>query len=157
MRDRWTRWGPSLLVTGTLVVYFVSTRPASAPIGWGGDYDAALVEAKATDRNVVVAFHMRGCPPCYEMDRSVLGAPEVRTALERFVPLRLDVDEHRTHANRLDILGTPTYAVLDQQGRLLAKCEGYQPIERFLKFLARTSTPRPSGNAQAGAHPPPAP
>ncbi len=129
------RWGPSLLIAATLVLYFFISRPAAAPAGWGDDYEAALKDAAASGRRVVIAFYSDGCPPCAAMDRSVLGTPEVREALFGYLPVRLDVNRHLEPARRYRILATPTFVVLNEAGQPLARSEGYQSKEEFVAFL----------------------
>ena len=137
--DGRNRWGPALLLAGMAALYFVTTRPAPIPEGWGTDYGAAFAEAAAEDRKVLIAFYMQRCPPCTAMDRMVLSTSAVKSALAAYIPVRVDVDEQRELANRFEVLATPTYAVVDAEGGVLARCEGYQPVETFIKFLTRWS------------------
>jgi len=129
------RWGPTLLVAATLALYFFLSRPAAAPAGWGDDFEAALTDAGATSRHVIIAFYSEGCPPCAAMDRSVLGTPEVREALRGYVAIRLDVNREREAARRFQIAATPTFMVLNEAGRPIAQREGYQSKEEFVAFL----------------------
>lgn len=128
-------WGPTLLIAATLMLYFFLSRPMPAPAGWGDDFEAALKEAAATSRRVIIAFYSEGCPPCAAMDRSVLGTPEVRKALLGYLPVRLDVNRQLEPALRYQVLATPTFVVTDGAGRPLAKREGYQSIEEFVALL----------------------
>ena len=132
---RTKRWGPTLLIAATLSLYFFLSRPAVAPAGWGDDFYAALKDAGATSKHVVIAFYSEGCPPCAAMDRTVLGTPEVREALSGYLPVRLDVNRHGEPARRYQIFATPTFVVTDETGRPLAQREGYQSKEEFVAFL----------------------
>ena len=153
--NRAERWGPTLLVASAFVVYFIMSRPASAPAGWGSDFDSALREALDTRKSVVVAFYSEGCPPCAAMDRSVLGTDAVRRGLSGFVPVRVNVALRPELARRYQVFATPTYAVVDAVGRLTARTEGYIAVEEFTAFLERasaasrgpisTAEPRPTG------------
>lgn len=135
-RSGWAeRWGPTLLVAAALTVYFFLTRPAAAPAGWGDDFEAALMDAAATKRHVIIAFYSEGCPPCTAMDRTVLGAPAVQEALFGYLPVRLDVNRQREPALRYQVFATPTFVVIDEAGRELARCEGYQTVKEFVTFL----------------------
>ncbi len=155
-----SRWGPALLFGGVAALYFVTTRPSPVSEGWGTDYRAARAEAartagsKSDGRKVLIAFYMDGCPPCAAMDRLVLSTAAVRSALDAFVPVRVDVDKERELANQFEVLGTPTYAVVDADGGILAKCEGYQPVAAFMKFLAGSATLGERDIAAEAAHPP---
>lgn len=129
------RWGPTLLIAATLAVYFFVTRPAAAPPGWGTDFDSAMREAGASGKNVVVAFHSEGCPPCAAMERTVLRSDVVRTALDKFIPVRVDVTHPSESAARYLVEGTPTYLVLSPNWRLLGRAVGYQSEEAMLRLL----------------------
>ena len=142
-------WKPLLLVAVLLTLYIVMTRPAPPPEDWGSDYETALATAATDDRKVMVAFHLAGCPPCYAMNRLVLGTSEVRSALHGYVPIQLDAHEHRELANRLGVVGAPTYVVLDAEGRMLAKCDGYQSVSAFVMFLKGPSPSPGAGTDQA--------
>lgn len=133
--ERAQRWGPTLLVAATLAFYFFVTRPTPAPAGWGDDYLAALKDASATQRHVVIAFYSEGCPPCVAMDRTVLGTAEVSEALTGYLPVRLDVNRHSEPAGRYRIFATPTFVITDEAGRSLAQRQGYQSVAEFVAFL----------------------
>ncbi len=139
-------WSPILLVLALLGLYFVTSRPSEPPAGWGQDYHQAVAQAAKTDRQVVVAFYMDGCPPCSAMDRTVLRTPEVRKSLSNFVPVRVDVNRDFQLANQFGVYGTPTYAVLNADEKLVAKCEGMQSTEAFVQFLARAALAKPTNN-----------
>jgi len=135
------RWGPTLLIAATFILYFFLSRPAAAPAGWGDDYKAALKDAGASGRHVIIAFYSEGCPPCAAMDRSVLGTPEVRDALFGYLPVRLDVNRHHEAASRYQVFATPTFVILNEAGRLVARREGYQSNEEFVAFLKEYAPP----------------
>lgn len=122
-------------------LYVLLPSSANIPKGWGVDFDEALAQAVSSNRKLLVAFHMRGCPPCSAMDRTVLGTREVRSAIANkdFIPVRVDVEQHLALANRIGVLATPTYAVIDANGGLLAQCAGYQSSTKFIQFLQRAS------------------
>jgi len=104
------RWGPTLPIASALVLYFFLTRPTAAPAGWGNDYEAAIQEAGATGRNLILAFYSEGCPPCTAMDRTVLGTDAVRRALAEYVPVRVNVASQPELARRYQVFATPTIA-----------------------------------------------
>jgi thioredoxin-related protein len=131
-----------LIVVAFVAIYLVTTGPVPPPPGWGSDFEAAVADAEASERNLVIAFYLPGCPACVAMDRTVLGSEAVQDALKRFVPVRLDAGESFALAERLGVFGAPTYVVVDTRGALLAKCGGYQSVEAFIGFLDRALLPR---------------
>ena len=145
--NRRSRWGSVVLILAVVGLYILATRPAPPPEGWGTDFQAAILEAESTHRKVLVAFHMPGCPPCTVMNRTVLNREAVRHALGDYVPVQVDTTVHPELAARWGAYATPTYAVIDPDGRLVAKCEGPQSVEQFVRFLKRAAnspSPHPS-------------
>ena len=139
-RHRAGRWGPTLLIASAFLLYFLMTRQAAAPPGWGNDFDAAMREAAVSGKNVVVAFHSAACSPCMAMERTVLRSDVVRKALDNFVPVRVDVTHPSESAARYLVEGTPTYLVLSPTWRLLGRTDGYQSEEAMLRFLQVAGT-----------------
>ena len=134
------RWKPTLVVGGVLLLYVLAMRPVPTPEGWGTDLDAAMSESAATGRNVLIAFYSPGCPPCAAMDRSVLNTDVVIEAMKDFAAVRVGLYDQLALAERVGATGTPTFAVIDPDGNLIASCVGYQPADRFVRFLQRSST-----------------
>ena len=139
-------WGMPLALAAALVLYFFVSRPVGHPAGWGEDFDTALRQAAESGKELVVAFHSDGCPPCTAMDRTVLGSQAVQRSLADFVPVRVNVAQNPDLAQRYFVQVTPTYAVLGPSGKLVARTDGYHTEEMFVAFLqqARDAT-RPSG------------
>lgn len=125
-----------ILLAGT---FFLVSRDAKPPAGWGSDYAVALAQAHTDGRRLLVAFHMQGCPPCRAMDRDVLGESAVQLAMAPFIPVRLDVQDVPELANRLGVFATPTYAVLEPDETMVMRTDGFQPVEVFVRFLNRAA------------------
>ena len=151
--DRGIPWGPVLLVVCAVAVYLVLNRPVPIPEGWLTDFTAAMAEARATDRRVLAAFALRGCAPCAAMDRSVLPSAPVRAALEEYVPVHVDLATERGLADRYGVFAAPTYAVIDSHGRLIARRDGYVPVDAFVEFLRSASKMTLEGPARTPERP----
>ena len=137
--ERRSTWGPTALIVGMIALYFFVTRPAPALEGWDSSYDEAIATAATTKQNLLVAFYLRGCPPCRVMDRKVLNTDRVKTSLENFIPIRVDAAADARLANQFQVMGTPAYIVVSPQGKAVAKCEGYQSVDEFVAFLEGAS------------------
>jgi thioredoxin-related protein len=129
-------WGPWLLIAGLVGAYAFTARTAPVFETWGTDVPSALAEAKNRDCKVLIAFSMPGCAPCVIMERRILSTSRIAKRLEGFVPLYIDVTKQPEVAERFGAFGTPTYAIVDPQGKLLNRSVGYQPVEQFEQFLS---------------------
>ena len=134
-------WVLILLLVGG---YLYMSRGGPPPAGWGEDYQAARAAASESRQPLVVAFHGRACPPCWSMDRGVLGDEKVLAALEGFVPVRVYAGSEPELAKSYELFGTPTYLIIAPDGTLLRSCAGAQSVDEFVAFL-QEEAPTPSG------------
>ena len=114
----------------------VGIETPTSTISWRGDFDAALAEAKASDKPVLLVFSASWCPPCNVMKREVWPDDEVEQSVsDRFVPLHIDVDHSPTVAARYGIRSIPAIVVADAKGNVLRQASYMTPAET-LAFLA---------------------
>jgi len=113
----------------------IFNRPAPTNIAWGNDLRAAMETARTDNNAVLVAFVGQACPYCTRMDREVLTDPKVEASINRFVPVRLDLADAPEAAARYEVYGIPAYRVITPDGEMIARTSGYQPVQRFMRFL----------------------
>lgn len=109
-------------------------------IRWLTDFDAALKQANAEKKLIVVDFFATWCGPCKEMDRTTFQDAEVIKKMAAFIPLKIDVDKHEDIAARYGIEAMPTSGVLDAEGNPLLGARGYMDAADFIKFLERAES-----------------
>jgi thiol:disulfide interchange protein len=96
----------------------------------------ALSEARATHRLVLADFSATWCPPCLAMKREVWPDGDVaRTVTAGYVPVVIDVDHHTDLSDRYNVAGIPALLVLDADGRVVRRHDGYLPRDGVLRFL----------------------
>ncbi len=61
-------------------------------VAWGMSYEAALEQAKATGKPILIDFTGVNCANCRKMEAEVLPRPEVVKELEKFVTVQLYTD-----------------------------------------------------------------
>jgi thioredoxin:protein disulfide reductase len=102
------------------------------------DYERALARAKVENKLLVVDVWAEWCAACKELDEKTW--PDARIAAwiaQNAVALRLDTYSTRKDlAQPLRILGYPTVLVMDGEGKVLRRREGFQKPEDMLAFLA---------------------
>lgn len=103
---------------------------------WFTDYDAAVAAAKETHKPILLQFHRDKCAGCKKL--YALTYPDDAVAAELhdwFVPLRLDILQNREIRARLAAVWTPSFYVLDWQGKLYFHLDGYLGPEDFRVVL----------------------
>jgi thiol:disulfide interchange protein len=109
---------------------------ADTPISWQKDLPSALAAARATHRPVLVDFGASWCPPCVAMKRDVWPDREVaRLVTKSYVALSVDVDRSPELADRYSVSAIPAVLVLDSDGRVLRRSDGYLPRDGVLQLL----------------------
>jgi thiol:disulfide interchange protein len=108
------------------------------------DLDAALAQARATNRRVIIDFTGYTCTNCRWMEANMFPRPEVRDRLDGFVRARLYTDgqgpvyerQQRYQQEKFKTVALPIYAIVDGEQRTVATFAGLtrDPAE-FLRFL----------------------
>jgi thiol:disulfide interchange protein DsbD len=122
-------------------------------VSWGLSYDAAIEEAKKSNRPVLIDFTGVNCANCRTMERKIMPRPEVIAEMQRFVTVQLYTDfvpissltqddredlalENLAHEQ--DLTGqttSPLYAVLDPDGKVLGITAFDPNPAKFVQFL----------------------
>ena len=122
------------------VALFVSisewrTAHAVEIVPWRGDWESAKTEAVKLHRPLFVYFTAAWCPPCQEMKKTTWADKTVKTALEKFVPVKVDVEAHPEIAEKFGVNAMPTYVILSEQGEVLRHRSGMLMPEEMLRWL----------------------
>lgn len=134
-------------IIGVGIVAWLLLAPLSVrgaePI-WRSGYDAALSEAVASKRPLLIHFYGPACPPCRQMEREVLHQPEVVALLkDRYVAVKVDAGspgnpEAARLVPRFGVHGLPCDVILDPiSGKVLSQTEGYQDLGRYQTAAVR--------------------
>jgi thiol:disulfide interchange protein DsbD len=113
-------------------------EPARGLQGWmEQDLEAALVQAKATGKPVLVDTYADWCAQCKELDETTWPDPQVAAWIrDHAVAVRIDTYKIRKDlASRLGILSYPTVLLLDGDGKEKRRLLGFQKPAEMLKFL----------------------
>jgi thiol:disulfide interchange protein DsbD len=141
-------WFPPLRVAVGLLVVLVGAWlalplvRAREEVPWQPYSEAALQEARAANKPVLVDFFAVWCAPCRELDRNTYSDPRVLDALDRFVLLKADLTneespEVQSLRERFEVYGVPTVVMIDSKGedRKDLRLTGFEPPPAFLKRL----------------------
>jgi thiol:disulfide interchange protein len=123
--------------------YYYRTTGAPAPaasIAWRTDLDAALAEARSANKRVIVDFSADWCPPCQTMKHDVWPHPQVTSAISAgYIPVLVDADRDTLLADRYQVASIPTILLLDTDGRVVRRNNGFLPRSGMLRFLTEAA------------------
>ena len=100
------------------------------------DFEYAFKEAKDHNRNVMIIFDGAACIYCEYLKEGTLTDPSVQKEInENNILLITESSESPELFQELDVYGTPTTVILDQDGNELGRIDGYEPPEDYLRDL----------------------
>lgn len=103
-------------------------------------FDEALGRARAEKKLVFVDLYADWCGWCTKMDADTFTDARVQSALLGYVPIKVNVDVGggRVVASRYRVNGLPAFLLLNGDGELVGRFDGYLPAETFLARLGRS-------------------
>ena len=100
------------------------------------DLEYAFKEAKGHNRNVMIIFDGAACIFCEYLKEGTLTDPSVQKEInENNILLITESSASPELFQQLDVYGTPTTVILDQDGNELGRIDGYEPPEEYLRDL----------------------
>jgi len=113
------------------------TAAPSSAVAWRTDLDGALAEARSSNKRVLVDFSASWCPPCVAMKHEVWPDADVARAIDAgYVPVMVDADRDNGLSSRYRVESIPAVLMLDADGRVVKRNDGYLPRSGMLRFLS---------------------
>jgi thiol:disulfide interchange protein len=101
------------------------------------DWEAGLSRASAEGKPLLVTFVTDWCPYCKKMDQGTWRAAPVVERLSQVVAVRVDADVSEELAARYEVRGLPATMLIDHEGRVLSRADGYLRPAELLDWLDR--------------------
>ncbi len=117
------------------------------------DFNAGMERARGEGRPMLATFVTDWCPYCSKMNTKTWRASAVAERLEELVAVRVDAEERRGDggtsgvelAARYGVHGFPAQLLLDPEGRVLSRFDGYQSPPELLAWLDDALAGRSAG------------
>ena len=105
-------WGVLAILVGVSAVVVASRlmQPKEL-VPWRHDLAAATSEARQSGKPLFLYFTASWCGPCQEMRRTTWSNASVERALQGYVPVKIDVDEHPDLVQRYHVEPIPAFIV----------------------------------------------
>jgi thiol:disulfide interchange protein DsbD len=110
--------------------------------GWQTDEPAAIVEAVASKKPLMIVFGAKWCPPCQELEHKILHDPKMEEAVKKLVPLHIDATsdsaEIRRVLDKYRVVGWPTILFVSPDGKVyddLSVIGDVPTVEKMLKLV----------------------
>ncbi len=146
------------------LVYWFTSQPMAMvelknPEAWLTDLPAALAQAKAEHKNVLLDFTGSDwCPPCNALRKTVFNTPQFEAYAKTNLVLMLvdfpqlkELSPELTKANadlakKYGVDGFPTTIIVDVEGKALVTIKGYvgETADQFIAKLKPAATNQPA-------------
>jgi len=106
-------------------------------IPWRTDFNAAVKEAQATHRPLMLYFTADWCGPCQSLKGTLWADPQVEKTLRNFVPVKIDEDQHPDIAQRFPGNYIPRYVIVDPELQQSKTTDGVLTSAEFITWLSQ--------------------
>ncbi|MCY2975406.1 MAG: thioredoxin family protein [Planctomycetota bacterium] len=130
------------LLVAVLVYVSSSTKIVGAPsIPWDDDLGAAFQQSAISGKPIMLHFYSNNCPPCKMLDTRAFKDEKVVAALsEQTIPLKINVDNQRSVADRYEVTRWPTDVYLHPNGDEIGRSVSPQDPLKYCELVNRVSS-----------------
>lgn len=153
--------GALLILAGGAALLFGAAKPARAEsIRWSSSFEAALREAKATKRPLMVDFYTDWCGWCKKLDADTYPDARVVAQSRNFVSVKVNAEREGVQlARQYGVHSYPNIVFMNENGVAIDRFAGYMPGEGFAaamgnvraRYRPSTTTAAPSTRAAIAA------
>ena len=117
------------------LVLISKLRIAKDLIPWRQNLSAAQSESTQTGKPIFAYFTADWCGPCQSLKRTTWSDKKVESALQQFVPVKIDIDAHGDLAKRYQVQSIPMFVILDEQGNAGRQIEGALSADELIQWI----------------------
>ncbi len=120
-----------------------SNKAKYDPLVWYTDYNEALIDAKKSQKQILVFFNSWSSSNCKYMENNILLDLDVIEKLENYLLVKLYIDtQNKFEKENREIMRTlfnnedvPKFYILNAQGKIIKQLGLTTDLEEFLLFL----------------------
>jgi thiol:disulfide interchange protein DsbD len=112
------------------------TSNSEINIHWNTDMDAAFKLAEKSNKLVFVDFYADWCGYCKQLDEDTFVNQNVKQKFaQSYVLVKINVDQNPELASKYQVYGLPTLVVMDSNGNVIKRQEGFVSAGELLNIL----------------------
>ena len=125
----------SFIILSTLI--FASDKNVFSEMSLTEAQSISKIEGKP----ILIKFHADWCHNCVKMDQTPFKDTQVQSVLEKFIPVKIDVDVASgiTIAQNFNISAIPVVILLDESGKEISRVVGYQSPKELVRQLSQAN------------------
>jgi len=109
---------------------------AEGEVQWLTNVEAALQQAADQQRPVLMEFTASWCVYCKRMEKTTFVDASVAEAVNaRFIPVKVDADQHKALVKDLGIKGLPAMLIVAPDLKIIERISGFQTAEALMKRI----------------------
>jgi thioredoxin 1 len=125
-----------LLIVFVAVTAFSILKPRpSERIPWRTDLDKAKLEARQSNKPLMIYFTADWCGPCQTLKTTTWADADVEKALADYIPVKIDVDQSPSVAQHYGTAALPRFVIAKSDGESTSVTEGAYPPREFIEWL----------------------
>jgi thiol:disulfide interchange protein len=130
-------WVILFVLVGMLAVVSISqfTGGGEDRIPWQHDLPAAQTASTRESKPVLLYFTASWCGPCKRMKETTWADERVATALTKYIPVKIDIDQQKDVALKYGVDGIPRVDVISPDGSHKVIMTGAAGPDEFLSLL----------------------
>ena len=122
--------------------YAAEAQPNKSSIVWVKDFAAAVKQAKAENKIIMVDCWAEWCTWCKVLENTTLADKNVVETSRRFVNVKVNGDRSREFVSKYRVTGYPAILFLDGDGREVYRVMGMQSPQLFAPIMADVAAGR---------------
>ena len=125
-------------VAGFCLLLTMTAAQAAEKVVWAKSLDAAMVEAKKSNKLVMVDFYTDWCHWCKVLDEKTYSDARVGKAAEQIVAVKVNAEkEGVAAAKKYNVNSYPRIMFLAPDGSVAGQVGGYMPPEPFMTEMKK--------------------